>query len=149
MRMRWLAAVGALAMEASCLTGCGSTERSVASYCHYFYGAGSALRSQYIQADANTNSDPLRTLGLALGAPGQLASFFTQLAKRAPEEIAGDVQTIATAFQKESDQEGSDLTDPFGGLASGLVVGVSAAGAYDRVDSWTTQNCGRPPGISP
>jgi hypothetical protein len=148
-KLRALGALGAAAVvTAAGLTGCGSSERSVANYCHYFYGAGSTLRNQYIHAGANTNSDPLATLGLVLGAPGQLANFFNQLAKRAPEEIAGDVQTIASAFQKEFDQEGSDLMDPLGGLASGLVDGLSSAGAYNRVDTWTTQNCGPPPGSS-
>lgn len=126
------------------LSGCG-TQRSVASYCHYFYGEGSTLRNQWIKADEQTNTNPLGTLIAVLGAPSQLADFFHNLSQRAPTEIADDVQTISNAFKKLSDSESGDAVDPLGGLASGLVTSLSSAGAYERVDTWTERNCGPPP----
>lgn len=126
------------------LAGCGGSSRSVAAYCSYFYGEGSVLRRQFSEAE-NFRQDPIGALGTILESPRDLSNFFHQLSLRAPESIANDVQTLADAFAQEANQEGEDATDPLAGLASGLVNGLSAAPAEERVDAYTRAHCGPPP----
>jgi hypothetical protein len=116
-------------------------DRSVAAYCNVFYGQGSAIRSEY--SNVNAQSDPIGALGAIFSAPDQLANFFGQLENVAPMTIEPDVATIHQAFQ----QEANELTsDPVEALLGGLVVGAATSGASNRVNQWTLQNCGPPPG---
>lgn len=40
---------------------------------------------------------------------------------------------------------GQDITDPLGGLVSGVAEAIEADPAWDAVNSWTDTNCGPPP----
>ena len=124
----------------------GGPTRSVAAYCSYFYGQGSILRNQWMQAGNNANQDPLGALGSVLGAPNQLANFFHELSLRAPESIADDVQTLSDSYKQLADSEGQDVMNPVGGIASGFVNALATAPASERVDKFTLDNCGPPPG---
>src|SRR5262249_22020508 len=123
----------------------GGPQRSVASYCHYFFTEGAKIRNQDFKIDRRTKENPLATIGMVGGAPAEMATFFHHLAGRAPTWISDDVQTIYHAFKKEADDAGTDITDPLGGLASGLANGLASMNAYQRVNDWTTRHCGPPP----
>lgn len=131
-------------VSALTLAACGGPTRSVASYCSYFYGQGGRLREQWRQSGANASQNPLGALTTAFAAVPELASFMHELSLRAPDEIAPDVQMLADAFKRLSEQEGSAASDPLGALAGGIVGGLAASGAEQRVNAYTMQHCGPP-----
>lgn len=142
---RHLPAVGTtlcLAAGALLLSGCGTT-RSVAAYCHVFYGTGAKLRDSY--ASATYANDPLQALGTILSAPSQLANFLGQLAAVAPMIIEPAVATLQQAFQEEAGEAGGAVSDPLGALFGGLVAGMASEQAAQEVTQWTLAHCGPPP----
>jgi len=128
------------------LSACGGPTRSVASYCSYFYGQGSALRDRWLRADSNASQDPFAGLSTVFSALPEASSFMHELSLRAPETIAPDVNTLADAFKQASEQEASAGSDPLGALAGGLMTGLAASGAEQRFNEYTQQHCGSPPG---
>lgn len=138
-----------LTCVASGLTGCGQT-RSVESYCTTFYGEGQVFRQRFLGLDAQR--DPLGSLGQLLAAPRDLAVFFGKLADVAPDDIRPDVETARDAFQSQADgmgdKAGQIASGPaglLGSLAGDLTTGLATAPAMQRIDTWTTSNCGPPP----
>ncbi len=148
---RWptIASGAAVAITVSLVAaGCGGgseSQRSVASYCRYFYGQGTALRNRWAVAD-NPKADPLTALATLLASPRELAGFFHQLSLRAPGSVAEDLETISSTYKQEAEQTGADASNPLGGFAAGLVNGLSSLPAYERVEQFTNQQCGPPPG---
>lgn len=139
---------GGLAL-ALALTACGSG-RSVEAYCTTFYGEGQELRQQWL--DSNASGDPLAGMAQLFSAPRDLAVFFDELSGVAPEDIRPDVETVRDTFQSQADSLGDKAGDIasgpmglFGALAGDLATGFAAAPAMQRVDTWTSQNCGPPP----
>ena len=136
-------------VSAAVLTGCGSG-RSVEAYCSTFYGEGQELRQRWL--DTNAEGDPVAGLAQLFSAPRDLAVFFGELSDVAPEEIQPDVETVRDTFQRQADSLGDKAGDIasgpmglFGALAGDLATGLAAAPAMQRVDTWTSQNCGPPP----
>lgn len=119
--------------------------RSVAAYCSYFYGEGSQLRNRWIQSANNASHNPIAGLSSVFSALPEAASFLHQLSLRAPETIAPDVQILAGALTRESEQMGGAGSNPIGALASGLVDGLETSGPEQRVNEYTKQHCGTPP----
>jgi hypothetical protein len=146
---RWLTRLlsGALLLG-SCLAlaACGGPTRSVASYCSYFYGRGSALRNRWLRADSNTGQNPFADLSAVFSALPEASSFMHELSLRAPEAIAPAVNTLAEAFKQTSEQEADAGSDPLGALAGGLMTGLAASGAEQQFNEYTQQHCGSPPG---
>ncbi len=137
--------LAALAATASLmLSACGGPTRSVAAYCSYFYGQGSALRNRWIQADKSTGQSPFGELSSIFSALPEAAGFLHELSLRAPEDIAPDVQILAEALKHVSEQEGSAATDPLGALAGGLVDGLETSGPEQQVNEYTEQHCHPP-----
>jgi hypothetical protein len=128
------------------LAACGSPTRSAASYCSYFYGQGSQLRNRWIQSTNKAGQDPFAALASVFADLPEAANFLHQLSLRAPESIAPDVQVLAEALKRIPEQMGSAATNPLGALAGGLVDGLQTSGAEQRVNAFTVQNCGAPPG---
>lgn len=143
-RVRVRALLG-VAAAVTALGGCGGQDRSVQAYCSYFYGRGSQLRNQWIHADQTMKQDPLGAIAALLASPRDLAVFFHQLSLRAPDGISDDVQTLSDAFQNEANSMGSALSDPLGALGQGLLNGLTTLPAEERVNAFTSQNCGPPP----
>jgi hypothetical protein len=131
------------------LAGCGGgTSRSVAAYCSYFYGEGTQLRDRFIKSSSADGKDPFAALSSVFADLPEAANFLHQLSLRAPEEIAPEVQVLAKALENVAAQSGSSASDPLGALGSALVGGVETAGAEQRVNAYTLQHCGTPPGAS-
>lgn len=131
------------------VVGCGSG-RSVDAYCDTFYGVGQEFRQRLI--DTQAEGDPVGTLVQLLAVPRDLAVFFGKLADVAPDEIRSDVETVRDLYQAQADGLGDDAADLFGGPASALggiagdlMSALAVAPALQRIDSWTTQQCGPPP----
>jgi hypothetical protein len=125
------------------VAGCGGSSRSVSAYCKTFYGQGSALRQQWLQADQQTSADPLDALGQIFAAPQELANFFNRLDAVAPSDIEPDVKLIGQTFSAEASSLSSG--NVIQSLASGLVSSVTSEGAFNAVNQWTLTNCGPPP----
>lgn len=135
---RWAVALLGLLLAVS-LADCGGPTRSVAAYCAYFYGQGNLLRQHWAHMNQADHQDPFS----AFADLPEAANFLHQLSLRAPEEIAPDVQLLADAIGKLPSQAGA-AADPLGSLASGLVAGVAAGGAEQRVNEYTERHCGSP-----
>jgi hypothetical protein len=133
-----------MVLSACILGGCSSSTNSVASYCQTFYRQGTQFRSQF--QNSNSSSDPLGALASLLTAPSQLATFFGNLAAVAPASIQPQVAQIQHAFQQEVNNAGQDITDPLGGIVSGLASAIETGPAWTAVNNWTDSNCGPPPG---
>jgi hypothetical protein len=136
-------------LVASCmvsLAGCGGPTRSVAAYCSFFYGQGGQLRQRWMQLGSGATQNPIGALGSVFGAVPEAASFLHELSLRAPDDIAPDVQTLASALEQFSGQAGSAAADPLGALASGLTTGLATGGAEERVNAYTEEHCGGVPG---
>lgn len=139
----------ALALTSSLvlLAACGSAPtRSVAAYCSYFYGEGGQLRQRFIESSGNAKQDPLGAMAAVFADIPEAANFLHQLSLRAPEEIAPDVQSLAEALNHIAEQQGNAASDPLEALAGGLMQGLAASGAEQRVNQYTKQHCGPPPG---
>jgi hypothetical protein len=145
-RQRWVAIV-VLAALALATVGCGD-DRSVESFC-------STMRSEKERilgklgnvkdAAAQSGDDftaGLITLGGSLSVLGELRTYFAKLDAVAPEEIAQQVTIVRKAIDDQFDAAGDAVTDPLGGLASGLVSSLTSAGQLDDVNSWAISNCG-------
>lgn len=139
----------ALALLSSALvTGCSA--RSVDAYCSTFYGEGQEFRQRLIGAEAS--GEPVGMIVQLLAVPRDLAVFFGELAEVAPEDIRSEVETVRDLYDAQADGLGEDAADLFGGPASALggiagdlMSGLAAAPALQRIDEWTTANCGPPP----
>jgi hypothetical protein len=138
-----------LASGVIALAACGSPTRSVAAYCSYFYGTGGQLRDRWIRASKAAGQNPFAALSSVFADLPEAANFLHQLSLRAPEDIAPDVQTLADALKRIPAQAGAAATDPLGALAGGLVNGLATSGAEQRVNAYTLQHCGPPPGTQP
>jgi len=141
-----LAGALALSVVSIGLGGCSSETRSVTAYCQTFYQKGTQLRSQFQGAANNMSRNPLAGIVSLLTAPSQLATFFGELDKVAPPEIEPQVAQIQQAFQQEVDNATKDITNPVGGIISGLASAIATGPAWTQVGSWTGANCGPPPG---
>jgi hypothetical protein len=140
---RVLALTFAAAVSGLVVSGCSSSDRSVAAYCTAFYQQGTKFRSQY--EDPNSKN-PLNLIVSLISAPQQLATFFGNLAEVAPNSISPQVSQIQNAFQQEANNMGRDATNPLGGLISGVVSSIETGPAFQAVNTWTDTNCGPPPG---
>ena len=130
------------------LAGCGAA-RSVANYCSVFYQDGQTIRQN--AEKAQQNGDLLSMLSELASSPAQLADFFDKLDAVAPDDIEPDVAQLRDAFKKEADSVGSTgvgLDGLIGSAANGLMLGLSSYQAAQHVDSYTSKNCGPPPGSS-
>lgn len=137
--------VGIVALLGLGLSGCSSSSaRSVATYCTTFYQKGGQLRNEFLSASAK--KDPLIAIVDLITAPAQLADFFGDLATVAPQTIETQVQQIQKAFQKEVDNATGDISNPVGGIISGLASAIETGPAWSAVTHWTDTNCGPPPG---
>jgi hypothetical protein len=141
-----LLAVLVLVPGAALLAGCGGPTRSVASYCSYFYGEGGQLRERWIKSSDSDSNNPFGELSSVFADLPEAASFMHELSLRAPETIAPDVQTLSEAVKRVSEQMGAAATDPLGALAGGVMDGMETSGAEQRVNAYTEQHCGAPPG---
>jgi hypothetical protein len=146
--IRTVIVVLAVTSSSLVLAACGGPTRSTASYCSYFYGHGSQLRNRWLQSTNQAGQDPFAALSSVFADLPEAASFLHQLSLRAPESIAPDVQVLADALKRTSEQAGAAATNPLGALAGGLVDGLETSGAEQRVNAFTVQNCGAPPGTN-
>jgi hypothetical protein len=144
----WIVPVLITVSSCAALAGCSGQTRSVAAYCSYFYGEGTQLRDRFIKANSTGSQDPFAGLSNVFADMAEAASFLHQLSQRAPHEIAPDVELLAKALDKASEQSGSAAADPLGALASGLVAGISTGAAEQRVNEYTLRHCGSPPGAA-
>lgn len=137
----------AIALLLSCFTvaGC-SSGRSVAAYCHTFIEEGQKLRASW--AGTNAASDPLGAFVQVLAAPQELALMFKKLQRVSPDDIVDDVEVLQKAFQKVADDAAANGANPLQGVLEAVVLGATTKGPADRVDAYTTTNCGPLPGAA-
>lgn len=119
--------------------------RTVKSFCSTYESGKEQLLQQWSQQE-NQNSDSFSKLvnGFATvaGEPADLANLFGKLDNVAPNDIEPDVATLRDAFKKESDAMDSMAGgNILGGLGSGLMLGLSTQGAFNRVGVYITKNC--------
>lgn len=144
--MRWRRAVLGLTVAAvGGLGGCGGEGRSVSAYCDYFFDQGAELRERYVGLRADFDTDPLTAMAQALAGPTELGMFLAELAKRAPDDIAPDVEIMAETMGGATDRAASGAGEPVSAMGGGLLSALASAPAVDRVDRYTREHCGPPP----
>jgi hypothetical protein len=88
-------AAGCGAGSTSATGGPAGVTRSATAYCSYFYGEGAALRERFIRASEKDATDPVAGLASVFADLPEAASFMHQLALRAPDEIAPQLEALA------------------------------------------------------
>ncbi len=147
-----LLGLAAATVAAGC--GAGSTAtggpagvtRSASAYCSYFYGEGAALRERFIRASEKDASDPVAGLASVFADLPEAASFMHQLALRAPEEIAPQLEALAKDLEGATGQIGSAAANPAGSIGSLFASALASSGAEQRINEYTLHHCGPPPG---
>jgi hypothetical protein len=104
------------------------------------------MRDEFQGVDEHMTQDPLAGIVALVTAPAQLADFFGKLDAVAPTSIEPEVRQIQQAFQQEVNNATKDLTNPVGGVISGLASAIETGPAWTSVNRWTESNCGPPPG---
>jgi hypothetical protein len=79
-------------------------------------------------------------------APQDLEIFFDKLDKVAPDDIEPDVGVVRDSLQKQIDALGSSTPGGLLGTAwQQMAIGLTSQGSWQRVDQYTSANCGKPP----
>ncbi len=123
--------------------------RNVTAYCSYFYGEGTALRERMIRSSARDADNPITGLAGVFADMPEAASFMHGLAQRAPEEIAPQIEVLAKALEGAVGQIGSAASNPAGSVGSLIASSLESSGAEQRINEFTLQHCGPPPGSQP
>ncbi len=133
-----MSATAAVLTMIAMLTACTQT-RSVDSYCAVI----AEHKERYLNAmdQVNASADPVAGIAGVIAALGDLQRMWDEAAQVAPDEIRADVEAVATHWASQFETAEKMATDPLGALASGLVGGLANAGAMQRVDEFTAQNC--------
>ena len=121
--------------------GCGGSGRSAQAVCDVWDTQAVPLGEHY-QQEAKSKQFSLQDLAGVVTLPSTLANLMANLAAVAPEPIEGDFQQLQQAFQKEESSVGHAASDPLGAIASGIVSGLEAVGAYKQVNTYLRTNCG-------
>lgn len=138
--------------------GCGAIpgtedERSPEAFCKTYWEQKDQYVSKYNDrsalSDKLAEEDPMSGMLVALGssveALGDIVIIFDHLADKSPDDIRPDVEAIRDAMQKNIDNAGENVMNPLGGLASGLVGGLTTMGSWQRVGDYVVDNCGEKP----
>lgn len=127
------------------IVSCGSA-RSVDNYCKTFYGEGKRLHKSF--AEVSASGDPITNFSELLQAPSQMADFYDKLEAVAPNDIEPDVAAMRDAFDTIAKQfdNTSDTKSFIAGAAKGMLAGLRVHNSERRVNAYTLQNCGPPPG---
>ena len=137
-----------VALVAVLAAGCGvfGDGRSVEAYCETWRTGSMEIvdRLEGVSFDEE-GGDPLAALGALIRTPGDLVSLFDELADVAPEDIQREVEAVRDSLDQSIDAGGEAVSDPVAGLASGFVAAIKSAGAYEKVGTYTAENCGMPP----
>lgn len=121
--------------------GCGGSGRSAQAVCHVWDTQAVPLGEHY-QQEAKAKPLSLQDLAGVATLPSTLANLMANLEAAAPEPIEGDFQQLQQAFQKEESSIAQASSDPLGAIASGLLSGVQAVGAYKQANAYLRTNCG-------
>ena len=128
-------------------TGCGD-DRSAEAFCDTMKSEKARILTgmQASEDAADANPDELAgmfgRLAGSLQGIGELRTYFAKLADVAPEEIRVDVEIVAESFNDQLDSAGDAVSDPVGGLSSGLLTALTTSGQLSSVDSFARENCG-------
>lgn len=114
--------------------------RTAVSYCKTFETESKKLQDQWKEQSKDGN-DFIGNLSMLAGAPRDLEIFFDKLYKASPDEIRDDVKTLRDGAKKAGEINPGNI---IGGLASGLMLGLSTKGAEERVNIYTEKNCNFP-----
>lgn len=130
-------AVALISALAAGLTACGPS-RSVESYC----GVMAEHKDRFVAATEDVGTaDPVSGLTSLVATYGDLNSMWAEAATVAPEEIQADVETVRDAWASQQETAEKMAENPLKGLASGLMTGITSAGATQRVDVYTAETC--------
>jgi hypothetical protein len=138
--------LAAMMMMTAVLAVPACSSRSVDNFCTTFYAEGMKFRQSMF--DAQRSADPFEQFGSLLGAPDEIARMFEKLETVSPDEIEPDVAAMRDAYRKVVDQTGKGSLDPMslmGGLANGIMIGLSVSKHEQRFSEYTLRNCGPPP----
>lgn len=114
------------------------SRESGADFCTIWWDRTSGLRGRWSET---ANADPVASLLLLIGAPGELARFFDRTAREAPDEIVDDLEALSEHFDRSVERSGEAVRDPLAFLVGGLASGAAVSGSFERVNDYVTTNC--------
>jgi hypothetical protein len=122
----------------------GADRRSVVAYCRTWKAEGERLHAKWAaaQRQAERDGDAFGSFSTVMGAPEDLADFFDQLDRVAPDDIEQVVARYRDAWRQTAANLGSKASDPLSFLTAQLMVAAQSAGAEREIDSWTRSHCG-------
>ena len=138
------AALATVVVLAASVAGCGEPERSAQTYCDKYHEGFAKIKEQYPEVDQYSTSDqhPLVMLMSVTSAYGDIIALIGDMSEVAPDEIQTDVERVHENMKKGLESVGDVIDNPLGTLASQLVAGIAASGAYERMSKYTLENCG-------
>lgn len=119
------------------VTAC-SSGRSVEAFCGELDRGVAEMSGN----SANATEDMTGQLMLALDNVGEFTRMLNRLADFAPEEIRGDMETVAESWSEQAEMMSSLASDPLGALVATFMQSVMTSASYTAVDQFALENCG-------
>jgi hypothetical protein len=139
---RYVSALGSSAAIAAMLVivcGCsGGQPKTAAGFCQVYQ----QQKEQYLAKYGKPANSGLADFGLLVGALSDWVPIFEALDQAAPSDIEPDVHNIVDSLKQEEQDVGQEVSDPLGGLASGLTEGLMSTASWQNVSAYIEHNCG-------
>jgi len=137
--MQRLRIFGLVCVLAIVVGGCSNGQpKTAAGFCQVYH----QQEEQYLAKYGTPASSGLAELGQLVGALSDWVPIFQALDAAAPPDIEPDVHNVLDSLQQQEQDLGQEASDPLGGLASGMMAGLSATTSWQNVSTYIQQNCG-------
>ena len=129
----------AAAAVGTCLVaGCSSAQPTAADFCRTL----AQQKAKYLSTYGHPSANGLEDLVQAISAVGQWVPIFEALQQNSPPAIEPQVANIVDSLKQEEQDAGSEVSNPLGALASGLMVGLESSGSWQQVSDYAAAHCG-------
>lgn len=125
-----------IALTVMLVTACGSPPKTAAGFCKVYHQQEAEYLRKY---EASADSD-LGDLVQLISAVSDLVPMFEKLDQAAPPSIEADVKNIVDSLRQQEQAAGQEVTDPLGGLASGLVTGMMSTASWENVGDFINKH---------
>ena len=123
------------------VTSCGESQRSADAYCTAFYEKAAPIRQGWVDANENSDANPLGAIVSLIRAPNDLAVIFDGMVDHAPDEIRSDTEEARDSLKRSQENAGEALSNPLAAIGTGLVNAIGASGSFQRVGSYLEKHC--------
>jgi hypothetical protein len=137
--VRRLGVLAAAVVGACLVAACSSAPPTAADFCRTL----AQQKARYLSAYGDpSTTNPLGDLVQVISAIGQWVPIFEALQQNSPPSIEPQVANIVSSLQQEQQEAGNVVSDPLGGLVSGLMTGLESSGSWQQVSDYAAAHCG-------